>query len=160
LSTEPRQRSGCIGSRAIMTPPVEIDEPPPDGTFVSDWAFDKSLGDLDECNGIWIDGQYAYFITDEYPFVSRCLNGEASGNNSPGAPPVGAPTGDAPSDAPPAGAPTGQSPDFSDAAMALGVTVDELQAALPPPGEPLNDAATTLGVTVDELIAVLPPPPE
>ncbi len=58
-----------------------------------------------------------------------------------------------------AGAPTGQSPDFSDAAMALGVTVDELQAALPPPGEPLDDAAAALGVTVDELIAVLPPPP-
>ena len=45
------------------------------------------------------------------------------------------------------------------AAMALGVTVEELQAALPPPGEPLNDAAAALGVTVDELTAVLPPPP-
>ena len=40
-----------------------------------------------------------------------------------------------------------------------GLTVNKLQAALPPPGEPLNDAATTLGVAVDELIAVLPPPP-
>lgn len=159
LSTEPRTGSGCIGSRAIGAAPVEIDGIQPDGTFVSDWTFDESLGDLDECNGIWIDDQYAYLITDEYPFVSRCLNGEVSGNNSTGAPPTGAPTGDAPADDTPAGTPTGQSPDFSDAAMALGVTVEELQAALPPPGEPLNDAAAALGVTVDELTAVLPPPP-
>ncbi|MEM6772072.1 MAG: YHYH protein, partial [Bacteroidota bacterium] len=47
-----------------------------DGTFVSDWVYDSSLGDLDECNGITLDGQYAYFVTDEYPYVGRCLKGE------------------------------------------------------------------------------------
>ncbi len=48
----------------------------PDGTFVSDWEYVAGLGDLDECNGIEIDGQYVYMITDEYPRISRCLKGE------------------------------------------------------------------------------------
>jgi hypothetical protein len=145
LSTDPRTGSGCTGSRAIGASLVEIDGTQPDGTFISDWTFDESLGDLDECNGTWIDGQYAYFITDGYPFAPRCLNGATSSDGPPGAPP--------------AGAPTAASPDFTNAAMALGVTVDELRAVLPRPGEPLDAAAAALGVRVEELIAVLPPPP-
>lgn len=47
----------------------------PDGTFVSDWVYIEGLGQLDECNGIELNGQYGYFITDEYPYVSRCLKG-------------------------------------------------------------------------------------
>ena len=95
-----------------------------------------------------IDGQYAYLITDEFPYIPRCMMGEvAAGAGGPGG--GAAPTGAAPGDA----------PDFTDAAAALGVTVDELMAALPPPGEPLDDAAAALGVTVEELMAALPAPP-
>lgn len=48
----------------------------PDGTFVSDWTFVATAGQLDECNGIELNGEYVYFITDEYPYVGRCLKGE------------------------------------------------------------------------------------
>lgn len=30
---------------------------------------------LDQCNGANVDGTYAYFATEEYPFVGRCLQG-------------------------------------------------------------------------------------
>lgn len=48
----------------------------PDGTFVSDWEYVEGLGELDECNGTEVNGEYAYFVTDEYPYTSRCLKGE------------------------------------------------------------------------------------
>lgn len=53
----------------------------------------------------------------------------------------------------------GGAPDFSDAAAALGVTVDELEAALGQPPFDLAAAATALGVTEAELEAALPAPP-
>tara|TARA_R110002072_G_scaffold74671_20_gene176710 strand:- start:115 stop:1044 length:930 start_codon:yes stop_codon:yes gene_type:complete len=59
----------------------------PDGTFVSDWIYVEGKGELDECNGIQIDGEYSYFITDEYPYVSRCLKGEFMEKHPPGPPP-------------------------------------------------------------------------
>jgi hypothetical protein len=62
------------------------ESPPPgayDGTFVQDWEYDASVGDLDECNGrdetIVIDGEtfeYAYYLTLTYPFMPRCVWGE------------------------------------------------------------------------------------
>jgi len=50
----------------------------PQGSFVSDWEYQEGLGDLDECNGITINGTYAYLITDDYPYIGRCLNGESN----------------------------------------------------------------------------------
>ena len=47
----------------------------PDGTFVSDWVYKEGSGDLDACNGITLNGKYVYFVTDEYPYVGRCLKG-------------------------------------------------------------------------------------
>lgn len=47
-----------------------------DGTFTSDYEFVEGYGDLDECNGISIEGKYMYLVTDEFPYVSRCLMGE------------------------------------------------------------------------------------
>ena len=47
-----------------------------DGTYDVDWEFQQVFGDLDECNGVTIDGQYVYIMTDAYPFLPRCLNGE------------------------------------------------------------------------------------
>lgn len=61
----------------------------PDGTFVSDWDYVQGLGDLDECNGIEVNGQYGYFVTDEYPYMSRCLKGEFKESRPSGPPPGG-----------------------------------------------------------------------
>ena len=47
-----------------------------DGSFGSDFEYVDGLGDLDECNGITIDGEYVYMVTKEFPYVSRCLMGE------------------------------------------------------------------------------------
>lgn len=33
---------------------------------------------LDECNGGDFNGRYVYFVTDSYPYVSRCLTGAVS----------------------------------------------------------------------------------
>ncbi|WP_299364308.1 YHYH protein [Winogradskyella sp.] len=47
-----------------------------DGTFTSDFEYVEGYGDLDECNGITVDGHYMYLVTREFPYVSRCLMGE------------------------------------------------------------------------------------
>jgi hypothetical protein len=93
LSTAARAGTDCVGSGALGGVAVEVDGTTPDGVYVSDWVFDETIGDLDECNGTTIDGQYAYLITDEYPFVSRCLNGEVTGGGAPGGGGPGAPPG-------------------------------------------------------------------
>lgn len=59
-----------------------------DGTYGSDFEYVANLGDLDECNGTTINGTYAYIVTDEFPYVSRCLMGkyeeERRGRGAPG----------------------------------------------------------------------------
>ncbi|MFT4566981.1 MAG: hypothetical protein ACI9FN_001943 [Saprospiraceae bacterium] len=65
----------------------ELKDTKPDGTFVSDWDYVAGLGELDECNGIDIDGRYGYFVTDEYPYISRCLKGEFKEDRPKGPPP-------------------------------------------------------------------------
>lgn len=47
-----------------------------DGTYTSDFEYVDGSGDLDECNGITINGKYMYLVTSEFPYVSRCLMGE------------------------------------------------------------------------------------
>ena len=59
----------------------------PDGTFVSDWTYESGAGQLDECNGIEVNGTYGYFVTNEYPYVSRCLKGEFEETHPHGPPP-------------------------------------------------------------------------
>jgi hypothetical protein len=110
LSTVARSGTDCVGSSALRSVGVEIEGTTPDGTYASDWEWSDANGELDECNGVEIDGEYAYLITDEYPFVSRCLNGEftatgpGAGGPPPGAdglaggPPGGGPPADAPAD--------------------------------------------------------------
>lgn len=52
-----------------------------DGTFVQDFEYVAGLGDLDECNGRfgvtpdYPAGIYHYYITEQFPFVSRCVQG-------------------------------------------------------------------------------------
>ena len=47
-----------------------------DGSFTSDFEYVEGSGDLDECNGITIEGNYLYLVTTEFPYVSRCLMGD------------------------------------------------------------------------------------
>ncbi|MEL6425766.1 MAG: YHYH protein, partial [Pseudomonadota bacterium] len=49
-----------------------------DGTYVQDYEFVAGSGDLDECNGGLLNGQYVYFATDTYPFFPRCFKGTVS----------------------------------------------------------------------------------
>lgn len=53
----------------------------PMGTFVQDYEYVASLGDLDECNGRvgvtpeFPNGIYHYYATDSYPYLPRCVKG-------------------------------------------------------------------------------------
>ena len=46
-----------------------------DGTYRDDYEFVNGLGDLDECNGMTMNGRYRYFITTEFPYVLGCYSG-------------------------------------------------------------------------------------
>ena len=46
-----------------------------DGTFVDDYLYIEGSGDLDECNGMTIEGVYGYFVTDGYPYILGCFSG-------------------------------------------------------------------------------------
>lgn len=86
-----KTRTGDVCS--YSNPKTKIDKKmsgtTPDGTFVSDWEFVKGLGDLDECNGITINGKYIYLLTETYPYVGRCLMGEFEEEKPMGPPPGG-----------------------------------------------------------------------
>lgn len=98
---EPREGTDCYYRSPRVTIDADLDGTEPDGTYVSDWEYVEGLGQLDECNGIEIDGNYAYLLTDEYPYVGRCLMGEFTearpgGGRRPGADhPHGPPPGGA-----------------------------------------------------------------
>lgn len=55
-----------------------------DGTFNQDYEYVEGLGTLDECNGTMTysedfpEGTYAYFISEDFPFISRCWTGAPS----------------------------------------------------------------------------------
>jgi len=55
-----------------------------DGTFVADYEYVPGSGTLDECNGTttvtpeFPGGTYAYFLTDDWPVIPRCLMGTPS----------------------------------------------------------------------------------
>ncbi len=44
------------------------------GLYRSDYEF-TNAGDLDECNGMTVNGVYAYYVTDTYPWIVACLRG-------------------------------------------------------------------------------------
>jgi hypothetical protein len=93
LSTEVRTGTGCTGSTALRVTDIDIDDTIPNGVYTSDWVWSQDAGDLDACNGVNIEGTYGYIITNAYPFVGRCLNGEVSeeaGGPGAGGPPPGA----------------------------------------------------------------------
>lgn len=46
-----------------------------DGTYVEDFQFVATSGNLDQCNGALVNGTYTYFATDTFPFFPACLMG-------------------------------------------------------------------------------------
>ncbi len=54
------------------------------GLYVRDYVYKEGSGDLDQCNGRkgvtpeFPQGTYYYMLTNEFPFVGRCLVGEPS----------------------------------------------------------------------------------
>ncbi len=122
-----------------------------------------SNSDLDECSGHveatteFPDGIYHYHLTeDAAPYSIDCFHGviDYGGTGGPGG---GAPAGDAPGGDDAGG--VGGAPDFTEAAATLGVSVEQLEAALGQPPFDLDAAAAELGVTAEELEAALPAPP-
>lgn len=45
-----------------------------DGSYVDDYEF-TGAGDLDQCNGMTVNGQYGYYVTDAYPWIIACHRG-------------------------------------------------------------------------------------
>lgn len=54
-----------------------------DGAFVQDYQYQTGSGALDECNGAQVvtdefpGGTYAYFLSQDFPVIPRCLKGDA-----------------------------------------------------------------------------------
>ena len=46
-----------------------------DGTFRDDYEYVSGLGDLDECNGMTLNGVYGYYVTERFPYLMGCLKG-------------------------------------------------------------------------------------
>ena len=70
---EGQGRPSSDSSRSLASLPL--------GTFVEDWTYASGTGDLDACNGRYgvtphfPDGIYHYYVTDDYPYIQRCLKG-------------------------------------------------------------------------------------
>ncbi|WP_234494201.1 YHYH protein [Vibrio maritimus] len=47
-----------------------------DGQFRGDYEYVVALGSLDECNGMTIEGQYGYYVTNAFPWVLNCFKGD------------------------------------------------------------------------------------
>ncbi|WP_420588955.1 YHYH protein [Bacterioplanoides sp.] len=53
-----------------------------DGQFRGDYQYSAASGDLDECNGMTVNGQYGYYLTDSYPWIIGCYRGSVSSSFS------------------------------------------------------------------------------
>ncbi|MEM6396892.1 MAG: YHYH protein [Bacteroidota bacterium] len=89
LIDESREGTDCVYRNPHQRMDIDLANTQPDGTYKADWEYVEGLGDLDACNGLWLDGEYAYIVTDEYPYVGRCLMGEFEEERRPGPPPGG-----------------------------------------------------------------------
>ena len=87
LADELRTGDACSYRNPKQGMDKELQDTRPDGTFVSDWEYVPGFGQLDECNGAVVNGQYVYFVTDEYPYMSRCLKGVFEEKRPKGPPP-------------------------------------------------------------------------
>ena len=119
----------------------------PDGTYTSDWEYLPGSGDLDECNGTFIEDRYLYLVTNEFPYISRCLKGEFNESRPPGPNSERTPRGQTGS--------TFSGPNLAAAAAQLGITEEQLRLALGPPPPDIEAAASSLGVTTGALRSAL-----
>ena len=46
-----------------------------DGSFRDDYEYVEGEGDLDECNGMTVNGVYGYYVTEDYPYILACFKG-------------------------------------------------------------------------------------
>ena len=148
LSASLRTGSNCkVSLGGAQGPNMVLGGTVPDGTYTSDWEYVSGSGDLDECNGTLIDGQYVYVITNEFPYISRCLNGEFTETRPSG-----------PNSGQPSQGQTGTTlggPNLAVAAAQLGLTEGQLRLALGPPPPDIEAAAASLGVSASALRAAL-----
>ncbi len=47
----------------------------PDGTYRDDYEYVDGFGDLDQCNGMIVNGTYGYYMTEEFPYILSCFRG-------------------------------------------------------------------------------------
>jgi hypothetical protein len=45
------------------------------GEYREDYAYVDGLGTLDECNGMELNGQYAYYVSTTFPYLLSCFKG-------------------------------------------------------------------------------------
>lgn len=81
-----REGTDCVYENPHQRKEIVLQDSEPDGTFTPDWEYVAGLGELDECNGIIMEGEYIYLVTDEYPYVGRCLMGEFEEQRRPRGP--------------------------------------------------------------------------
>lgn len=53
-----------------------------DGQFRGDYEYVAGSGDLDECNGMTVNGQYGYYLTNAFPWVLACYKGSVDSSFS------------------------------------------------------------------------------
>ncbi|CAI8378592.1 MAG: Uncharacterised protein [Acidimicrobiaceae bacterium] len=147
LKTEPRTGTDCLATGPAGGNMVSISETVPDGTYTSDWVHIGEDGKLDECNGVHINGEYMYLLTETFPYIPRCLNGQVSASTVAGGPPPKPPQ---PRIGPP--------PDLTSVAETLGVDLSDLISALGPPPPDLESAALKLDVPLSKLQSLMPRP--
>ena len=116
-----------------------------DGRFVQDWEYKPGHGNLDECNGGQLNGEFVYFATDTYPFFPRCHWGRVSASfQQRGRPERGADRRSRRRGGP-----------LADAAAALGVDEHRLARAIGRPPNQFARAARKLGIPESKIRDVL-----
>ena len=135
---------------------------------IDDWEFVEGLGDTDECNGLSSstpevpDGIYHYVSTirngnDQigFPYFLLCYHGIPNESNYEEIIDGQGPRAEVPGRRGPGRTP----PDLTSIAKALGISIEELVAALGGPPPNYESAAQALGIPVEQLLKLLPKPP-
>ncbi|MEM7168569.1 MAG: YHYH protein [Pseudomonadota bacterium] len=68
-------RSGYSLKTELRPSPPDGPGGMPDGTYLEDYEF-TGKGDLDQCNGMTVDGHYGYYVTPSFPWILNCFVGK------------------------------------------------------------------------------------
>mgnify|MGYP001047199719 CR=1 FL=1 len=63
---------------------AQYSEQPYNGAFRQDYEYIEGSGDLDECNGMYRDGSYGYYVTNGFPYIVGCFQGTPDDSFLPG----------------------------------------------------------------------------